>query len=374
MPSSLFSSLLDSSTRSSHLFQIHALILTSGLLNSPPLTSKLLRLSSDFNQIHYARQLFDQIPLPNLFLYNNIIKLHSNQNLFTQILQFYSQMIRSKVGFDGFTLPPVLKACAGLSNLNFGCSVHAQIVHFGFESDTFVKNGLISMYAKCGEIGLASNVFNSLENGNVISWTSILSGFSQNGHPLEALRIFRTMRVSSDVRPDFIVLVSVLKAYTDVEDLEHGRSIHGLVFKLGLDHEVDLVITLCAMYAKCGQVLIARQLFDRMQNPDVILWNAMISGYAKNGFATEAVELFKEMAARNIRPDSITIRSAIMACAQLGSLELGKWMEDYTQKSEYKDNIFVKTTIIDMYAKCGSIINAHRVFDAIRDKDVVGVL
>jgi len=139
------------------------------------------------------------------------------------------------------------------------------------------------------------------------------------------------------------VLVSVLKAYSDVEDLEHGRYIYGLVFKLGLDHELDLVITLCAVYTKYGEVLSARQLFDRMQNPDVILWNMMISGYAKNGFATEAVELFKEIAARSIRLDSITIQSVIVACAQLGSLEVGKWMENYTHNSEYKDNIFVKT-------------------------------
>lgn len=244
-------------------------------------------------------------------------------------------------------------------------------MHSGFEADTFVQNGLISMYAKCGDVGVASDVFGRLVDRNLISWTSVVSGFVQNGCPVEGLRVFRCMRVETDARPDFVVLVSVLKGYADVEDLVGGRSVHGLAVKLGLDREVDLVITLCAMYAKCGEVLVARLLFDGMENPVVILWNAMISGYAKNGYASEAVELFKEMVARNIGPDSITIRSATLACAQLGSLEVGKWMEDCTHKSEYRDDIFVKTTLIDMYAKCGSIINAHRVFDSIRDKDVV---
>lgn len=180
------------------------------------------------------------------------------------------------------------------------------------------------MYAKCGEVKLASDVFHELNSRNVVSWTSIITGLTQNGYSLEALHIFQAMRVSSDVRPDFISLVSLLKAYTDVDDLGHGRSVHGLIVKFGLDDEMDLVITLSAMYAKCGQVLVARLLFDTMQNPDVILWNAMISGYAKNGFATEEVDLFKQMVARNIIPDSITIRSATMACAQIGSLEVGK--------------------------------------------------
>lgn len=227
------------------------------------------------------------------------------------------------------------------------------------------------MYTKCRDIPCARAVFDMLSARNVVSWTSILSGCTQNGFPLEALNLYRRMRLESDVRPDFIILVSVLKAYTDVEDLEHGKSVHGLVIKGGFEDEPDLNMTLTAMYAKCGQVLVAKLLFDRAKSMDVIMWNTMISGYAKNGHASEAIDLFKEMISRRVKPDSIALRSAILACAQVGSLEIARQMENYTNDSEFKDDVFVKTALIDMYAKCGSIDQAHAIFMRILDKDVV---
>lgn len=228
------------------------------------------------------------------------------------------------------------------------------------------------MYSRFGEISTARQVFDQLPHRNLVSWTSLISGYAQNGFPLAALHIFQTMRLTSPaVVPDFVVLVSVLKAYVDVGDLEQGRCVHGLVVKFGLEEELDLLITLTSMYAKGGQVRIARSMFDQVLSPELILWNAMISGYAKNGHAEEAVELFKEMISRKFDPDSITLRSAILAFSQLGSLEAAGWMSEFVAVSELKNDIFVKTAIIDMYAKCGSVVLARKVFDSIPHRDVV---
>ncbi|KAK8947361.1 Pentatricopeptide repeat-containing protein [Platanthera zijinensis] len=150
-----------------------------------------------------------------------------------------------------------------------------------------------------------------------------------------------------------------------------GRSVHGLVVKFGLEEELDLLITLTSMYAKCGQVHTARSIFDRVFSPELILWNSMISGYAKNGHAGEAVELFKKMISTKVNPDSITLRSAILAFSQLGSLVAASWMWEFVTISELKNDIFVKTAIIDMYAKCGSVVLAREVFDSIPHRDVV---
>ncbi|XP_008811403.2 pentatricopeptide repeat-containing protein At3g12770 [Phoenix dactylifera] len=364
--------LLNSAAQPSHLSQIHAILLSSGILRcSPSLAAKLFLSAADLGLIHQARHLLDEIPGPSVPLWNAAIRLHSRHGAFVDALLIYDKMLHQGVVPDGLTLPPVLKACGGLPTPTVGRAVHAHILRRGFETDLFVQNGLVAMYAKSGWIPCARAVFDRLSDRNVVSWTSIISGCAQNGFPLEALQIFARMQSSSDVRPDFIAIVSVLKAYMDIEDLDQGSSVHGLVIKLGLDDEPDLVITLTAMYAKCGQVHTARSLFDQVPSPALILWNAMISGYAKNGFASEAVELFREMIARHTKPDSVTIRSAILACAQLGSLEVGKWIEDYTGHSPFKDDIFVKTSLIDMYAKCGSIARAHRVFECISNKDVV---
>lgn len=206
---------------------------------------------------------------------------------------------------------------------------------------------------------------------NVVSWSSIISGYVQNDLPSEALEIFGDMRSDSDIKPDFMLFVSIVKAYSDVEDLGGGRAVHSMVTKVGLEEEPDLLIALTAMYAKCGLVHVARAMFGRVSFPSVILWNAMISGYAKNGHGEEAVELFREMMARRFKPDSVTVRSVILACAEVGLMELARWMEGYINGSEFRDDVFVNTALIHMYVKCGSIDQARAVFDRVQNKDVV---
>lgn len=365
-----FAFLIDHSVHKRHLNQIHAQLVVSGLVERGFLVTKFVNASWNLGEIGYARKVFDGFPEPSVFLWNAIIRGYSKHNLYADAIEMYSRMQASGVNPDGFTLPCVLKACSSLPMLEVGKRVHGQIFRLGFESDVFVQNGLVALYAKCGRVVQARIVFERMDDRNVTSWTSIISGYSQNGHPMEALRIFWQMRLWN-VKPDWIALVSVLKAYTDVEDLEQGKSIHGCVVKMGLEFELDILISLTAMYSKCGQVMAARSLFDQMEVPNVMLWNAMISGYAKNGYANEAVELFQKMISKNIRTDSITVRLAILACAQVGSLELAKWMGEYIHKTKYRGDVFVNTALIDMFAKCGSIDLAREVFDQTLDKDVV---
>nr|KYP50754.1 Pentatricopeptide repeat-containing protein At3g12770 family [Cajanus cajan] len=268
--------------------------------------TKLVNGSSNLGQIWYARKLFDEFCEPDVFMWNAIIRSYSRNNMFRDTVEMYKWMRWTGVRPDGFTFPYVLKACTEL--LDFGLSrlIHGQIIRYGFGSDVFVQNGLVALYAKCGHISVAKVVFDGLYDRTIVSWTSIISGYAQNGEAMEALRMF-----------------------------------------------------------------IARSFFDQMETPNVIMWNAMISGYAKNGHAEEAVDLFRYMISRNIKPDSVTVRSAVLASAQVGSLELARWMDDYVSKSKYGGDIFVNTALIDMYAKCGSVESARMVFDRNSDKDVV---
>lgn len=367
---SFYGSLIDNSTHKRHLDQIHAQLLATGLQESGFLITKLVNVSSNLGYIWYARKVFDEFKDPSVFLWNAIIRGYSKHNMFDEAIERYSRMQVTGMSPDCFTFPYVLKACAGLPALEVGRRVHGQIFRHGFESDAFVQNGLVALYAKCGQIERARTVFDGLCDKTIVSWTSIVSGYAQNGQPLEALRIFSQMR-QLDVKLDWVILVSVIKSYTDIEDLEQGKSVHGCIIKMGLEFEPDLLISLTAMYAKGGQVMVARTFFDQMKTSNVILWNAMISGYAKNGYAEEAVELFREMISKNIKTDSVTMSSAILACAHVGSLELARWIDDYISKSDCRNDIFVNTALIDMYAKCGNVNSARKVFDRTLDKDVV---
>ncbi|KAL2329614.1 hypothetical protein Fmac_017195 [Flemingia macrophylla] len=365
-----YASLIDNSTHKSHLEQIHNQLVVSGLQHNGFLMTKLVNGSSNLGQICNARKLFDEFCDPDVFMWNAIIRSYSRSNMFRETVEMYRWMRRTGVHPDGFTFPYLLKACTELLDFGVSCLLHGQIIRYGLESDVFVQNGLVALYSKCGHIDVAKVVFDGLYHRTIVSWTSIICGYAQNGEAMEALRMFSQMR-NADVKPDWIALVSILRAYTDVDDLEQGRCLHGSVIKMGLEDEPDLLISLAAFYAKCGLVTVARSFFDRMKTPNVIMWNAMISGYAKNGHAEEAVDLFRYMISRNIKPDSVTVRSAVLASAQIGSLELARWMDDYVCKSNYESDIFVNTALIDMYAKCGSVESARLVFDRNFDKDVV---
>lgn len=367
---SFYTSLLSISTSNRQLNQIHAQLFLSGLQANGFIITKFINVCGDLGEIRYARQVFDDFPDLYVHLWNAIIRVYSRHNLFSEAIEMYWRMQVCGVRPDCFTLPPVLKACSGFVAIEAGRVVHGQVFRHGFGSDMFLQNGLVDLYAKCGQIARARVIFDGIYDKTIVSWTSIISGYAQNGQPVEALTIFSEMR-KLDVKSDWIALVSILRAYTDVEDLEQGKSIHGCVIKMGLEFEPDLCIGLTAMYAKCGQVMVARSLFDQMEVPNVILWNAMISGYAKNGCAEEAVELFRGMMSKNIRPNLITVISTILACAQVGSLERARWMDNYVNNTAYRDDVYVSAALIDMYAKCGSVELARKVFNQTRDRDVV---
>ncbi|KAJ0693164.1 putative tetratricopeptide-like helical domain superfamily, DYW domain-containing protein [Helianthus annuus] len=365
-----YTSLLDRSTCRRHLNQIHSQITLTGFQFNGFIITKFIHVASNLGEILYARQVFDEFPQPYVFLWNAIIRGYSKHNMFSEGIAMYNRMQNTGVGPDCFTLPHVLKACGGAAAFEVGRAVHGQIFRRGFEGDGFVQNGLVAVYAKCGRIDNARSVFDGLGDRTVVSWTSIISAYAQNGEPIEALRIFKKMR-SCGLQPDWITLVSVISAYADIEDVGQGKSSHSCVIKMGLESEPDLRIALITLYAKCGNVMIAKSLFDETETCNVIMWNTMISGFAKNGCCNEAIVLFEQMLSKNLKPDSVTVCSTILACAQLGSLEEARKMGDYIDKSEYKHDVFVNSALIDMYAKCGSVELARKVFDQTKTKDIV---
>ena len=365
--SSFHESLINGSTQITHLHQIHTQLIISGLYGKNSFfVSKFINACLEIDEIEYARKVFDEFPQPNMFLWNAIIGGYCKFNMLDDLIEMFSRMRKTGVSTNSYILNRVLKACTGSKLLGMGEAVHGNIFRLGYESDVFVQNGLVSLYAECGSIDCAKKIVY-----DVVSWSAIISKCARNGDSIEALNLFSEMRMMN-VKPDWITLVSVLRACTDLDYLEQGKSLHGCIIKMGLEFENDLQISLTAMYAKCGQVIVARSLFDWIHTRNVISWNAMISGYAKNGYAEEALELFKTMIMKkNIKADSITVRAVILACAQVGSLDTARWINDYVDRTDYRNHVFVKTALIDMYAKCGSMELAKQVFNGIVVKDVV---
>lgn len=275
---------------------------------------------------------------------------------------------------DNFTLPFVLKACSALSALETGREVHELAIKLRWESDVFVGAGLIDMYAKCGCVDDARDVFDRIPVRDAVLWNSMIAAYAQNGLPGEALCLCREMVVSG-FGPTIATLVSVISAAADVAALPRGRELHGFGWRRGFESHDKLKIALVDMYAKSGSLRVARVLFEQLKDRSLISWNAMICGYGMHGHADEALTLFHTMRAEGqILPDHITFVGVLSACNHGGLMEEGKRFF-YLMVSNYsiKPTVQHYTCLIDLLGHSGELDEAYKLIQEMSMKPDSGV-
>ncbi|KNA18439.1 hypothetical protein SOVF_070850 [Spinacia oleracea] len=221
-----------------------------------------------------------------------------------------------------FTFLFVLKACAMKLCQIEGKMVHGMVVKLGFDYDAFISNALLNLYSKCEDFRSARKLFDEMPVKNVVNWNTLITACFSCG------------------------------------DFENARNL----FDEMPERNVESWNAVIAGYCKLGQPDVARTLFDEMKKRDSVSWGSMISGYIQCGLAPKALELFKGMQCLGIKPDGMTITSAISACAQLGALYMGKWIHSYIIRHKLKTDVHLGTALVDMYAKCGSIDVAMQLF------------
>ncbi|PSS01131.1 Pentatricopeptide repeat-containing protein [Actinidia chinensis var. chinensis] len=174
------------------------------------------------------------------------------------------------------------------------------------------------------------------------------------------------------VLPNKFTYPFVLKACAGIGSLILGKQVHSSVVKIGFDSDVHVGNTMVHMYCCCGGgVEFAQKVFDEMPKSDSVSWSAMIGGYARLGMSTDAVGLFREMQVSGVRPDEVTMVSVLSACADLGALELGKWVESYIEREKVPKCVELCNALIDMFAKCGDVDKALKLFRDMNGKTIV---
>eukprot|EP01018_Ginkgo_biloba_P034179 Gb_33068 [translate_table: standard] len=315
-------SLLQACTDIKSLMQVHAQMFISGLNRNMFLCTGLLSAYANCGSMENARMLFDKTSNRDVVLWNVMIRGYSINGHCKKSLTLYSQMQCAGIQPDNFTFPLVLKACAGLSALQAGKEVHDHVVRTGFELEVIVGNSLVAMYAKCGSIQDAYHVFDKMPRRNVVSWNAMIWGYAQNGHSSKALTLFNQMQIAN-LKPNRATIVSVLPACADLAALQQGKDIHDYIIRNGFELEVTVQNALIDMYAKCGCIQIARQLFDKISKRSVVSWSAIIAGYGMHGQAEDALVLFSQMQQTGIQPDHITFVSVLSACSHAGLVDEG---------------------------------------------------
>lgn len=340
------------------------------------LATKLVNFYSVCDSLRNARLLFDRIPKSNLFLWNVLIRGYAWNGPYEAAISLYHQMLEYGLAPDNFTFPFVLKACSALSAIEEGRNIHEHAIRTGWETDVFVGAALIDMYAKCGCVGNAREVFDKIEERDAVLWNSMLAAYSQNGHPDESLALCSEMALAG-LRPTEATLVTVISASADIAALPLGKELHGFSWRHGFEFNDKVKTALVDMYAKCGSVKVARNLFERLKEKRVVSWNAIITGYAMHGHATEALDLFEEMKEKSL-PDHITFVGVLAACSHGGLLDEGwTFFESMVRDYRIVPTIQHYTCMVDLLGHCGRLDEAYNLIMQMRampDSGVWGAL
>nr|VDD47447.1 unnamed protein product [Brassica oleracea] len=369
---SISKALSSSSSNLKDLRRIHALVISLGLERSSDFFSgKLIDKYSHLKDPRSSLSVFKRVsPAENVYLWNSIIRALSRNGLFSEALEFYGKLREANVSPDRYTFPPVVKACAGVFDKEIGDSVYNQIIELGFESDLYVGNAVVDMYSRMGFLCRARQVFDEMPVRDLVSWNSLISGFSSHGYHEEAVELYRELRRSSWIMPDSFTVTSVLYAFGNLLAVKEGEGLHGFVMKSGVSSVVVVNNGLLSMYLKLRRVTDARRVFDEMVVRDSVSYNTMICGCFNLDMYEESVRLFLENLDQ-FKADILTVSSILRACGHLRDLSLAKYVHEYMMRGGFSVGATVGNILIDVYAKCGDVIAARDVFKGMECKDTV---
>lgn len=297
-----------------------------------------------------------------------MIRAYTRSNQHEKSLNLYHSMLREGLEPDNYTFTFVLKACTGACNLQEGLLVHKELARRGLESDVFIGTGLVNMYCKAGKFKLARQLFDRLPHRDSGVWNALIAGASQGSDPSEALGLFRSMQLVR-VGPNFVSLLNLFPAISRLGDINSCRCIHGYVIRREFGTEISngLIDT----YSKCGDVESARRAFDSILRQDVVSFATMMSGYSYNGRFSEVLALFETMKMAKIEMNKVSIVSASLAAGETGDLEMGKEIYQHAVKQGINSDVAVATSVMTMYAKCGDINMAEKLFGELVGRDLV---
>lgn len=348
-----------------------------------------------------ALEVFHKLREKTVLSWTAIISGYASRGQGQEALRLYQAMQEEGVQPNTYTFVILLKACGSIPDLQAGKRLHGEIMQYGCQSNVFVGNCLVDMYGKCGSVRDAEYAFTKLVDKSVVSWNVMLSAYAQHSQGKMAWQLYERMQelgMSPNDRT-FVTVLLVLgmlattgKSPVKEESrsarlLEKGKEIHSYVFKKGYSEDVFVASSLINMYGKCGSSLDARMVFDRLLEPNLVSWNAMLAAYVELSQGEQALQLYQQMQWEGPSPDGWTFVSALQACNKIAeneevvivcgrstkirALQESKVLHAYAWRKGYTSDVFVGNTLVSLYGKCGSNVDRDIAFQELPHKDNV---
>lgn len=376
-----------------------------------------------------ARQLFDEMPERGSVAYTTMIMGFAQNERGSEAINVFKGMRFNGVTPNEVTMASVISSYTHGGGISDARELHSLTIKLGLKGFVLVSTNLLHMYCICSSLGEARKLFSEMSEKNLVSWNVMLNGYSKMGlvdlardlfdkipekdvvswgtiidayvrtdRLVEALLLYRDM-LRSRLGPNDVMIVDLVSGCGRVLAVNEGQQLHATIIKTGFDcydfiqsniihfyaicQKIDLAYSqfevaskahiatwnaLISGFIRNGMIDRAIQLFNEMPERDVFSWSSIISGYSQGGQAGMALELFRRMVAGGVKPNEITMVSVLSAIASLGSLKEAKWAHDYIKINSINLNDNLTAALIDAYAKCGSISNALDVFNPVRDR------
>ncbi|KAK9281324.1 hypothetical protein L1049_004223 [Liquidambar formosana] len=375
-------------------------------------------------RIQEARLIFDEIPNPNVVTWNAMLAGYAQNGMLeeakaifrrmpvrnsaswaamiaglvqngqsNEALELFAELHQSGNVPSSSSFTSSLSACANIGAVEMGRQIHSLTIKTRCQYNSYVGNGLISMYAKCKNMEDVSQVFstmkvrdtvswNSLIAGlsdnymlddarstfekmptrDVVSWTAIISAYVQAGNGDIALELFLDM-FARGMKPNQLTVTSIFSACASLGATKFGEQVHALIFKLGFDSCLFVCNSLMTMYFKCG-CLDGLHVFEEMHDRDRVTWNAILSGCAQNGLGKEAIKIFDQMEAEGVVPNEVSFLEVLCACSHAGLLDKG-WAYFNSMSQNYGITPLVHhyTCMVDLLGRAGQLSEAEALIE-----------
>ncbi|CAM8916124.1 unnamed protein product [Rhodiola kirilowii] len=281
--------------------------------------------------------------------------------------------------------------------------IHGQVILRRLLADSQFLGQFIAAIAlkNPSNIEYSKWVLKQCAQPTVFALNSMIRAHCKSSNPEKGFEFYKRIKSSDDLSPDNYTFTFLVRACAQLLERETGLAVHGCLWKHGFGRDLHVQSGLIYMYgelglvdychqvsdeitepevvcqtalisacAKCGDVGFARQVFDTMKSRDLFAWNAMMAGYVHCGKSKEALNLFHLMQMEGVRVNEVSIVSVLTACSLIGALEQGRWAHMYIERNGLRLTLTLGTALIDMYAKCGNMSKAMKVFWGMREKNV----
>ncbi|GAB2285485.1 hypothetical protein Dimus_019934 [Dionaea muscipula] len=351
--------------------QLHAKVIQYGFNVDPMVCNPLIGLYAKNKLVHSAKRVFEELCLKDSVSWVAMMSgLSENGYEEESILLFCHEFHNYGAVPTPYALSSVLSACSKIEWFNLGEDLHALAFKWGFASDTYVSNALITLYSRLGDLTSAELVFKNLNCKDSVSYNSLISGLAQYGYCNRALQLFEKMQ-DDCLKPDCVTVASLLNACAAITALGKGRQLHSYAMKAGFYFDMIIEGSLLDLYVKCSDIETAHEYFITTEKNNVVLWNVMLVAYGHMGNLSESCKLFCQMRIKGLEPNQYTYPSILRTCTSVGAVDIGEQIHTQVIKTGFQFNVYVCSVLIDMYAKHGHLDTAQKFFTRLNEDDLV---